>query len=83
MPKDPISVSQGPAGNLTRRQVPAKTNEDSGTNANNPSIAGVWPTAPPTQLENLAQLVPNWNSGGIPVTTPKVTLTAKTFVRNR
>jgi hypothetical protein len=34
-------------------------------------------------LENFAQLVPNWNSIGMPVTTPKAKLTAKILAQNR
>ena len=39
-------------------------------NANMPSIANVCPMTPPAYLEKPAQLVPNWNSIGMPVTTP-------------
>ena len=45
-------------------------------------MANVWPMTPPTCRENLAQLVPNWNSRGIPVTTPKTKVIPKTFAQN-
>jgi hypothetical protein len=61
--------------------MPRKT--DSRKNANTPSIASVWPITPPAKFENWAQFVPNWNSIGIPVTTPKAKLTAKIFVQKR
>src|SRR5256885_6475245 len=57
------------------RKMPRNT--DSAKNANTPSIASVWPITPPAKLEKPAQLVPNWNSRGIPVTTPTAKLTAK------
>ena len=46
-------------------------------NANMPSIANVCPTTPPAYLEKPAQLVPNWNSIGMPVTTPTAKLSPK------
>ena len=33
--------------------------------------------------ENAAQLVPNWNSSGMPVTTPITKVTAKILAQNR
>jgi hypothetical protein len=42
-----------------------------------PSIARVWPITPPAALEKAAQLVPNWNSMGMPVTTPTAKLMPK------
>ena len=42
-----------------------------------PSMASVWPMTPPAKLENRAQLVPNWNSIGMPVTTPTAKLIAE------
>ena len=38
---------------------------------------------PPASLENRAQLVPNWNSMGMPVTTPMAKLMAKIFAQKR
>ena len=43
----------------------------------------VWPTTGPAKCENLAQFVPNWNSIGIPVTTPVAKVTAKMRAQNR
>jgi phage terminase Nu1 subunit (DNA packaging protein) len=54
-------------------------NTDSAKNANTPSIASAWPITPPAKLEKPAQLVPNWDSSGIPVTTRTAKLTAKIF----
>jgi hypothetical protein len=42
-----------------------------------PSIASVCPITPPAARENCAQFVPNWNSIGIPVTTPIAKLMPK------
>ncbi len=38
---------------------------------------------PPASLEKRAQLVPNWNSMGMPVTTPMAKLMAKIFTQKR
>ena len=38
---------------------------------------------PPVRCEKRAQLVPNWNSMGMPVTTPATKLRAKMWVQNR
>ncbi len=38
---------------------------------------------PPAALEKSAQFVPNWNSIGIPVTTPRAKLIPKIFAQNR
>jgi hypothetical protein len=40
------------------------------------------PITPPANVENRAQFVPNWNSMGMPVTTPMAKLTAKIFAQN-
>ena len=40
-------------------------------------MASGWPITPPESRENRAQLVPNSNSMGMPVTTPKTKLMAK------
>ena len=37
------------------------------------------PMTPPVRRENSLQLVPNWNSIGMPVTTPRRKLMAKIF----
>ena len=42
----------------------------------------VCPTTPPAKWEKRAQLVPNWNSMGMPVTTPIPKVTAKIFAQN-
>ena len=63
------------------RKTPRKT--DSTKNANTPSIASVWPMTPPAKFEKAAQFVPNWNSIGMPVTTPTPKLTAKILAQNR
>ena len=48
-----------------------------------PSIASVRPMTPPAKLENRAQLVPNWNSIGMPVTTPTAKLIPKMRAQKR
>ena len=58
-------------------------NTDSAKKANVPSIASVCPITPPAKLENEAQLVPNWNSSGMPVTTPTAKLMSRTVPKNR
>ena len=56
---------------------------DSRKNANTPSIASVWPITPPAYCAKRAQLVPNWNSIGMPVTTPMTKLMPKILAQNR
>ncbi|MNY33143.1 hypothetical protein D3C86_1674060 [compost metagenome] len=56
---------------------------DSRKKAKAPSMARVWAMIPPAKTENLAQLVPNWNSIGMPVTTPMTKLMAKILAQNR
>ena len=56
---------------------------DSRKKAKVPSMASVWPMTPPAYCEKRAQLVPNWNSMGMPVTTPTTKLTPRTLVQNR
>src|SRR6266700_3912952 len=46
-------------------------NADSRKKEKTPSMASGWPITPPETRENCAQLVPNSNSIGMPVTTPK------------
>ena len=48
-----------------------------------PSSASVWPITPPVSAEKRAQLVPNWNSMGMPVTTPTAKLSPKTRTQKR
>lgn len=48
-----------------------------------PSIARVWPITPPVLVENCAQFVPNWNSIGIPVTTPIANERPNTRIQKR
>ncbi len=45
--------------------------------AEDASMARGWPMTPPEMREKRAQLVPNSNSMGMPVTTPKTKLMAK------
>jgi len=59
------------------------TNADSRKNAKAPSIARVWAMMSPAKREKAAQLVPNWNSRGMPVTTPITKVTAKILAQNR
>ena len=47
------------------------------------SIASVWAIMSPVALEKAAQLVPNWNSSGMPVTTPITKVMAKILPQNR
>src|ERR1700722_2689570 len=58
-------------------------NADSRKKEKIPSIAMGMPMTPPLRRENSDQLVPNWNSIGIPVTTPSRKLTAKIFAQKR
>src|SRR5260370_25319408 len=64
-----------------KRKRPRKA--DSRKKEKTPSIASGWPMTPPVSLENSDQLVPNWNSIGIPVTTPSKKLTEKIRAQNR
>src|ERR1700722_8734869 len=67
----------------TRRRPYSSTPRkiDSRKNAKTPSSASGWPTTAPACAENAAQFVPNWNSIGIPVTTPAAKLSVKIFVQ--
>jgi len=56
---------------------------DSRKKEKTPSITNPCPITPPVIWENRAQLVPNWNSMGIPVTTPKTKLMPKIFIQKR
>src|SRR6185369_16169147 len=58
-------------------------NADSMKNANTPSMANVCPITPPAKREKCDQLVPNWNSMGMPVTTPMTKLMPNIFAQNR
>ncbi len=58
-------------------------NADSKKKANTPSMASVWPITPPAKREKCAQLVPNWNSMGMPVTTPRAKLMPKILAQKR
>jgi hypothetical protein len=58
-------------------------NADSRKKAKRPSIASVWPTTFPAYRENRPQFVPNWNSIGIPVTTPTAKLIPKIRIQKR
>ena len=46
-------------------------------------MASVCPITPPANREKCDQLVPNWNSIGIPVTTPMTKLIPKIFAQKR
>ena len=48
-----------------------------------PSMASVWPMTPPANREKTDQLVPNWNSMGMPVTTPNTKLMPKILPQKR
>jgi hypothetical protein len=58
-------------------------NDDSAKNANTPSMKSVCPTTGPANCEKRAQFVPNWNSIGMPVTTPAAKVIANTRAQNR
>jgi hypothetical protein len=58
-------------------------NADSAKNANIPSSASVRPMTPPVASLKRAQFVPNWNSIGIPVTTPSAKLIPKMRAQKR
>src|ERR1700758_1353521 len=63
------------------RKRPRK--DDSRKKENTPSMPSVCPITPPAVLEKAAQFVPNWNSIGMPVTTPIAKLMAKIRIQNR
>jgi len=67
--------TRGPKRFSPKRKRPRKV--DSAKKANMPSMAKVVPMTPPAKAENRAQLVPNWNSSGMPVTTPIAKLRPK------
>jgi hypothetical protein len=69
--------------NLCSPKRNSPTKADSRKNANAPSIARVCAIMSPVKAENAAQLVPNWNSSGMPVTTPITKVTAKILAQNR
>ena len=46
-------------------------------------MARVCPTTPPAPSVKRDQLVPNWNSRGMPVTTPKTKVRPKTLIQKR
>src|SRR6202158_3457742 len=58
-------------------------NADSRKKANIPSMARVWPITPPANREKSDQLVPNWNSIGMPGTTPNTKLMLKILPQKR
>ena len=64
-----------------KRKRPRKA--DSRKKEKMPSMASGIPMTPPVRRENSDQLVPNWNSMGIPVTTPSRKLTAKILAQKR
>ena len=64
-----------------KRKRPRKA--DSRKKEKIPSMASGIPMTPPVRRENSAQLVPNWNSMGIPVTTPSRKFTAKILAQKR
>ena len=70
----------GPSFFSPKRNSPRKL--DSRKNAKTPSMASVCPMTPPAYVEKRAQFVPNWNSIGIPVTTPTAKLIANIFPQN-
>jgi hypothetical protein len=70
-----------PKRSSPKRKTP--TNADSRKNAKAPSIARVWAIMSPAKREKAAQFVPNWNSKGMPVTTPITKVTAKILPQNR
>src|SRR5580698_7004941 len=71
----------GPIRFSPKTNTPRKL--DSRKKENTPSMASVCPITPPAAREKRDQLVPNWNSMGMPVTTPMAKLTAKILVQKR
>src|ERR1017187_5663204 len=71
----------GPRRFSPKRKTPRKL--DSRKKEKTPSMARVCPMTPPAALEKRDQLVPNWNSMGMPVTTPMAKLTAKILAQKR
>ena len=74
-------VTQRPRRFSPKRNMPR--NADSRKNENTPSIATGWAMTPPVNWEKRDQLVPNWNSMGMPVTTPARKLMPKILVQKR
>src|SRR5258708_40107757 len=64
-----------------KRKRPRKA--DSRKKEKMPSIARGMPMTPPVRRENSLQLVPNWDSMGMPVTTPRRKLMAKILPQKR
>ena len=79
--RDAASVPRGFRRFSPKRKAPRK--RDSRKNEKTPSMARVWPMTPPAAAEKRAQLVPNWNSMGMPVTTPMAKLIAKMRAQKR
>src|SRR6266567_9622119 len=63
------------------KKMPRKA--DSTKKAEAPSMASVCAMISPAKTEKRAQLVPNWNSMGISVTTPMMKVMAKTLAQKR
>src|SRR5439155_12593225 len=63
------------------KKIPRKA--DSRKKAKAPSIARVCAMISPEKAEKRAQLVPNWNSMGIPDTTPMTKAMAKIMAQKR
>src|SRR5579863_642894 len=84
-PKQTSTADHATNGDGRSRRLYSSTprNTDSRKNAKTPSMANGCPTTAPVRRENSAQFVPNWNSIGIPVTTPAAKLIAKILVQNR
>src|SRR5690242_10361437 len=72
---------QGESRFSPKRKSPK--NADSRKKENTPSMARGCPITPPVVRAKCDQLVPNWNSMGIPVTTPSRKLTAKILAQKR
>ena len=66
---------------LAEEEQPRKA--DSRKKEKTPSMASVWPMTPPASCEKRAQLVPNWNSMGMPVTTPEDEVDAEDLAQKR
>ena len=78
---DESQCSPRPTRRSPKRKIPRK--DDSAKKAKTPSMNSVWPTTGPAYCEKRAQFVPNWNSIGMPVTTPVAKVIAKMRAQNR
>jgi hypothetical protein len=71
-----------PLGSRSQPKIHSPRKVDSIMNATMPSIASGAPNTSPTNLEYADQVMPNWNSWTMPVTTPMAKLTSISLPQN-